>query len=118
MRGLSRICRLTGTRTGGTVSARSPTIGDMPKSGDPEAMRQMELLADAKPRATAVEKIRPAGLRVMDAARYLGVSRWTIQRMIRADELDAYYVGRLRLVTLESLDRHVAKREPPKVVGG
>lgn len=69
-------------------------------------MRQLELMPNRRPGA-AVEPIRPRGLPLADAALYLGVSRWTIQRLRSRGELEGYHVGAAAMITLDSLDAYL-----------
>lgn len=55
-----------------------------------------------------VQELRPQGLPIQAAAAYLGVSRWTIQRLRTRGELDGYHVGAAAMITTSSLDRYVA----------
>jgi len=68
-------------------------------------MRQLELMPNRRP--GSVEPIRPRGLPLADAALYLGVSRWTIQRLRSRGELEGYHVGAAAMITLDSLDAYL-----------
>jgi excisionase family DNA binding protein len=76
--------------------------------------RQTSWLASDEPGATSrpprVADLRPVGLPIMDAARYLGVSRWTVQRLRARGELDGFRIGAAAMITTESLDLYVAKQ--------
>jgi excisionase family DNA binding protein len=69
---------------------------------------------DREPTATlrpaSVETVRPIGLPILEAARYLGVSRWTIQRLRRTGELVGFRIGAAAMITTESLDAYVARQ--------
>jgi excisionase family DNA binding protein len=62
--------------------------------------------------------LRPLGLplhstddRVMTAARYLGVSRWTVQRLRAQGEITGYRIGAAAMIELDSLDAYVARQQ-------
>jgi excisionase family DNA binding protein len=61
-------------------------------------------------RPPRIEDLRPIGLPVRDAAAYLGVSRWTIQRLRTAGELRGFHIGAASMITTESLDAYVARQ--------
>jgi excisionase family DNA binding protein len=48
---------------------------------------------------------QPAALRVEDVARALGVSRGTVQALIRRGALQSLKIGRVRRISREELDR-------------
>jgi excisionase family DNA binding protein len=48
--------------------------------------------------------IRPAALRVPEAAQYLSVSVSTIRRLIRQKQIEAVSIGTAKLVLVRSLD--------------
>jgi excisionase family DNA binding protein len=61
--------------------------------------------------------LRPIGLplhstdpNVMTAARYLGVSRWTVQRLRSQGEVIGFRIGAAAMIDLESLDAYVARQ--------
>lgn len=67
----------------------------------------------------AVEPIRPRGMPLNQAARYLGVSRWTIQRLRANGELEGYHVGAAAMITTASLDAYVERqRSIDRALGG
>jgi excisionase family DNA binding protein len=55
-------------------------------------------------------------LSVAEAAKSLGVSRWRVNQMIKADALPAFKIGRAYVIKLEDLDRVKVrpKGRPPK----
>jgi excisionase family DNA binding protein len=62
-------------------------------------------------------EVRPVALPVastdpelMTAARYLGVSRWTVQRLRRDGELVGFRIGAAAMITTDSLDAYVARQ--------
>ena len=50
-----------------------------------------------------------AGLRIDDAAQYLGISRRSVYRLIEARELDRVKIGRRTVVLRESCDAYLAR---------
>jgi excisionase family DNA binding protein len=68
-------------------------------------MRQLELLALPDP-SPGLAPLRPRGLSIVDAARYLGTSRRTIEKLRAAGELTGYHVGRAAMIELDSLDAY------------
>jgi excisionase family DNA binding protein len=66
------------------------------------------------PTATArpprIEELRPVGLPILDAARYLGVSRWTVQRLRASGEVEGYHIGAAAMIAVDSLDAYVARQ--------
>ena len=76
-------------------------------------MRQMTFDDHRKPRedpTSPIEPVRPVGLPLADAARYLGVSRWTIQRLRAAGEIVGFHVGAAAMIELDSIDAYVARQ--------
>lgn len=69
---------------------------------------------DQEPNATVrprkLEELRPVGLPIRDAARYLGVSLWTVQRLRARRELAGFHIGAAAMITVESLDAYVARQ--------
>jgi excisionase family DNA binding protein len=61
-------------------------------------------------RPASVAELRPVGLPILDAARYLGVSRWTVQRLRSSGELTGFRIGAAAMITVDSLDRYVARQ--------
>jgi len=61
-------------------------------------------------RPPRVEELRPVGLPILDAAKYLGVSRWTIQRLRAAGELEGFHIGAAAMITVDSIDELVARQ--------
>jgi excisionase family DNA binding protein len=61
-------------------------------------------------RPPALEELRPVGLPIADAARYLGVSRWTVQRLRARGELRGFHIGAAAMIEVASLDAYVARR--------
>jgi excisionase family DNA binding protein len=61
-------------------------------------------------RPSPVEAIRPLGLPILEAARYLGVSRWTVQRLRQRGELDGFHIGAAAMITTDSVDAYVARQ--------
>ena len=57
-----------------------------------------------------VAAIRPRGIPLNQAARYLGVSRWTVQRLRSRGELVGYHVGAAAMIDLDSLDAYVERQ--------
>ncbi len=51
-----------------------------------------------------VPTVAPRGLRISDAARYMGVSPWYVELKIRSGELPAYRLCRHYTLFLEDLD--------------
>jgi excisionase family DNA binding protein len=74
-------------------------------------MRQMTLLADAPGAGSSSSKreLRPRGLPIAEAAEYLGVSRWTVQRLRSRGELVGYHVGAAAMIELDSIDAYVER---------
>lgn len=64
----------------------------------------------ASPRPPRLEELRPVGLPIADAARYLGVSRWTIQRLRSRGELEGFRIGAAAMISVDSLDAYVARQ--------
>jgi excisionase family DNA binding protein len=60
-------------------------------------------------RPPRLEELRPVGLPIADAARYLGVSRWTVQRLRTRHELEGFRIGAAAMITVDSLDAYVAR---------
>ena len=60
---------------------------------------------------TTVQTVRPRGLPLAEAARYLGVSRWTIQRLRTKGEVSGYHVGAAAMIELASLDAYIARQQ-------
>jgi excisionase family DNA binding protein len=54
--------------------------------------------------------LRPAALPLAEAAMYLGVSRWTIQRLRAHGEIVGFHVGAAAMIELDSLDAYVARQ--------
>lgn len=50
---------------------------------------------------------------VAEFAAALGVSRWTVQRMIAADTIRSTKIGRSRRIPWSEVDRILAEREVP-----
>ena len=80
-----------------------------------ERVRQTSWLDMSDPgdiarRPPHVEELRPIGLPILDAARYLGVSRWTVQRLRSRGELDGFRIGAAAMITVESIDAYVARQ--------
>lgn len=50
-----------------------------------------------------------AGLRIDDAAQYLGISRRSVYRLIEAGELDRVKIGRRTVVLRESCDDYLVR---------
>lgn len=73
-------------------------------------VRQLEWIS-APPAPVELAPIRPRGLPMPAAARYLGVSLRTVERLRQSGELRAYHVGRRVLIELDSLDAY-ATRDP------
>lgn len=86
---------------------------------------QMQLLDVRPPESSSPPAVRPRGLplasirpEVMTAARYLGVSRWTIQRLLASGELEGYHVRAAAMVTLDSLDAYLERSRDRRGDGG
>lgn len=54
--------------------------------------------------------IQPATLNTVEAARYLGIGRTVLYRLIGRGDVDSFVIGHRRLVTRESLDRYIAEQ--------
>lgn len=67
------------------------------------------------PRPPKVEELRPIGLPILEAARYLGVSRWTVQRLRTKGELDGFRIGAAAMITVDSIDAYVARQRAAEV---
>lgn len=80
--------------------------------------RQLELLAAPAGERSSLAPLRPRGLPIADAARYLGVSRWTVQRLRSRGELEGYHVGAAAMITTASLDRYLEANRDRAAVGG
>jgi excisionase family DNA binding protein len=79
----------------------------------------LESEPDAAARPPNVAELRPVGLPILDAARYLGVSRWTVQRLRRDGELEGFRIGAAAMITVDSLDAYVARqREAERAAAG
>lgn len=52
-------------------------------------------------------------LSIMDVARILGVTRMTVWRQIKGENLKAFRVGRQVRITQESLDEYLQKNKMP-----
>ena len=69
---------------------------------------------DREPGATErpprLEELRPVGLPIADAARYLGVSRWTVQRLRSRGELEGFRIGAAAMITVASIDAYVLRQ--------
>jgi len=50
---------------------------------------------------------------VRETAEMLGVSRWTVQRMIAAQTISSVKIGRSRRIPCSEIDRILAGREAP-----
>ena len=50
---------------------------------------------------------------VRETAEMLGVSRWTIQRMIAADTLHSVKIGKSRRIPVSEISRLLGEREAP-----
>lgn len=61
-------------------------------------------------RPPIVEELRPIGLPIAEAARYLGVSRWTIQRLRRRGELRGFHIGAAAMIETASIDELVERQ--------
>ena len=74
--------------------------------------RQTSWLDDPRAvvRPPIVEELRPTALPILEAARYLGVSRWTVQRLRARHELDGFRIGAAAMITTASLDAYVARQ--------
>jgi excisionase family DNA binding protein len=69
---------------------------------------------DDRPR----QPMRPVGLPLAEAAAYLGVSRWTIQRLRARGEIVGFHVGAAAMIELASLDAYVARQAAKDRDGG
>ena len=71
-------------------------------------------------RPPRVEELRPLGLPIMDAAHYLGVSRWTVQRLRSRRELEGFRIGAaaIDLRLTRSTRTSPASAPPPRPSGG
>jgi len=47
---------------------------------------------------------------IAEGGTYLGVSRWTMYRIVEADEVPCYLVGGYRKVAIADLDRYARRR--------
>jgi excisionase family DNA binding protein len=54
-------------------------------------------------------EVRPIGLPPKQAWRRLGCSNAKGYQLLAAGEIDSYTIGRARRITLESIDRYVAR---------
>jgi len=61
-------------------------------------------------RPPTVEELRPTALPILEAARYLGVSRWTIQRLRSSGELEGFHIGAAAMITTASIDAYVDRQ--------
>jgi excisionase family DNA binding protein len=61
-------------------------------------------------RPAVVQELRPVGIPILEAARYLGVSRWTVQRLRGSGELTGFRIGAAAMITVDSLDAFVARQ--------
>jgi excisionase family DNA binding protein len=57
-----------------------------------------------------VTELRPVGLPIREAARYLGVSLWTVQRLRARRELEGFHIGAAAMISVDSLDAYVARQ--------
>lgn len=77
---------------------------------------------DSEPNATErpprITELRPIGLPIADAARYLGVSRWTVQRLRARGELVGFHIGAAAMITTDSLDALQARQLERERNGG
>jgi excisionase family DNA binding protein len=64
-------------------------------------------LATAREADDAIVTLRPRALRVMDAAKYIGVGRTKMFELIKAGRVDAKRDGAIVLVTVASLDSYL-----------
>ena len=55
------------------------------------------------------DNARPEHLTMSETARLLGVSRWTVRRMVRENELDAIEVRGMLRVGRSSVERYVSQ---------
>jgi hypothetical protein len=65
---------------------------------------------EAVARPPIVEELRPMGLPILAAARYLGVSRWTVQRLRSSGDLEGFHIGAAAIITVASLDAYIARQ--------
>lgn len=85
--------------------ATSRTPGGAPL---PELTAQRPpLAAGLRPAALPLHSTNPE---LMTAARYLGVSRWTVQRLRAQGELEGFSIGAAAMITTESLDEYLARQ--------
>jgi excisionase family DNA binding protein len=88
----------------------------MSAPGVPAQAMAARALLDAEPRdadlresdtRAAIVILRPRVLRKLEAAKYLGVSRATVERMIAAGEIEAKTLRGVVLVSVASLDAYL-----------
>jgi len=69
--------------------------------------------------ADRIDPIRPRTLTSAEAMRYLGVSRWTLQRLRKAGRIVGYHIGAAAVYELASLDAYLdAQRKAESGDGG
>jgi excisionase family DNA binding protein len=68
----------------------------------------LELLEE--PKRAHVRPLEPAALTIKDAAAYLGISRWTVNRLRASGELEAFRVGAGVRITRASADAYIERQ--------
>ena len=63
------------------------------------------------PAPTSNPLLPPRGLRIPDAAKYMGVTSWFVEVIIRSGELPALKLGRHYTLLREDLDAYLTKKQ-------
>ena len=59
---------------------------------------------------SAPSSLPPRGLRIMDAAHYMGVTPWYVEVIVRSGELPALKLGRHYTILREDLDKFLDRK--------
>ncbi len=93
-------------QSGGHADKQQPLAADTRTV----ALSRMGEQADRRASALDAHAIEPITMRVLDACRYIGVSRSTLYVLIAAGEIEIIKLGSSTLLLTESLKALIAKR--------
>lgn len=74
-------------------------------------MTNQPTLFDRRPSEPTSSEPAPRGMTILAAAKYLGQSRWTVQRLIRKGEIADFYIGASHMVDRASVDAFIERQK-------